>query len=508
MDAITIVGIILVVTFGAAFGLVLFKDDKKGKGNDKKKTESNRVDGKVVRGNKNDVNQKDIFEFMEFDRIVDNMILQENEKKYTMIIQCKGINYDLMSEIEQMAVEEGFITFLNTLKFPIQLYVQARAVDLKKSMDIYNNSVNVLKEKYDDAEAKYKESANAIGTDLNKLKNVKNKRDRIAHILDYAQDITKYVERISLNKHVLQRKFYIALSYYKSEVVTTTEFTQKEMHDLCYRELYTRAQSIVSALLSCSVSGKILNSNELAELLYISYNRDDEKLLDVRTALDSGFYRLYSTSKDVFDKKEELMQQQVEEEAKRRVKEAILQTLHAQNVRTPEELEEEFEERADREAINIINNSNVDDEIKEDLTNIIAEKHVEGAEKRRKERELKKAREAAAKTVKEIEKEQQKKENEVVAEEVETKVEEPKQEVVEKKEENKKDDIVVNKNLEISIAQKEDELHEENEKLAQESEETNIVKDINPSIEVEASNEPLFDDRLGENDDNEDESIV
>ena len=139
--------------------------------------------------------------------------------------------------------------------------------------------------------------------DFQKVKEAKDERDKYFRILDYAEDITRYVERISLNKHVLQRKFYIVLSYYKSEVNTTSKFNDSELHDICFRELYTRAQTLISSLATCSVTGKVLNSNELAELLYISYNRDDEKLMDIRSALDSGFYRLYSTSKDVFEKK-------------------------------------------------------------------------------------------------------------------------------------------------------------------------------------------------------------
>lgn len=498
MDAITMIGLGLILVFGAVFGVFLFKDS--GKGKDKKKVdESKKVDGKVVGNKKNEINQKDVSEFMEFDRIVDNMILQENERKYTMIIQCKGINYDLMSEIEQMAVEEGFITFLNTLKFPIQLYVQARAVDLKKSMDIYNNNVGDIEAKFYQADAEYKQMVNDFSTDLNKLKEVKNKRDRMAHILNYAQDITQYVERISLNKHVLQRKFYIALSYYKSEVVGTTEFSQKELHDLCYRELYTRAQSIISALLSCSVTGRVLTSNELAELLYISYNRDDEKLIDIRSSLESGIYRLYSTSKDVFTRKEEVMQQQVEEEARRRVKEAIYQTLNSQNVRTEEQLIEEFEERADREAINIINTADVPDDVKEDLTNIIAENHVEGVEQRRRERERRFAAEEVNNQPTQVTESNQNNENITSSVNNETRVDNV---------ERNKDEVVVNKNLEISIAEREDRIHEENEKLAKETENTNILGGMNNNINVEI-NQPLFDDRLsGGDDDNEDEIIV
>ena len=54
-------------------------------------------------------NKQSIFDFMEFDRIEDNMIIQKDKVKYIMVIECQGINYDLMSGIEKVSVEQGFI---------------------------------------------------------------------------------------------------------------------------------------------------------------------------------------------------------------------------------------------------------------------------------------------------------------------------------------------------------------------------------------------------------------
>lgn len=389
MNVTMLILIIGIVAGGIAFLAMsmgkkkVTKDDKKSP---KKGEEEVITDGSIKRKNGKEVPRKDIIDFMDFDRIVDNMILQENETKYTMVLQCKGINYDLMSDIEQLAVEEGFIVFLNTLKFPVQLYVQARAVDLKKSMDIYQQSVDNIYSKYTEADENYKALANELDVDFNKIAMAKEERDRYFNILEYAQDITRYVERISLNKNILQRKFYIVFSYYKSEVTSVSEFSKEEIHEICHRELFTRAQSIMSALMSCSVTSRILNSNELAELLFISYNRDDEKLIDVKTALDSGFYRLYSTSQDIYEKKEELIQKEVELEAAKRVQEAVRQTLRSAVVKSEDEIVEEFEEKTDRHALDIIRNADIDDESKSQLTNIIAENHVRGVEERKIER--------------------------------------------------------------------------------------------------------------------------
>ena len=75
-----------------------------------------------------------VMNFMEFDRIEDNMIEEKNGAKYVMVIECQGINYDLMSEVEKNAVEEGFIQFLNTIRHPVQIYTQTRTINLDSSL--------------------------------------------------------------------------------------------------------------------------------------------------------------------------------------------------------------------------------------------------------------------------------------------------------------------------------------------------------------------------------------
>ena len=59
--------------------------------------------------------KKSVFRFMEFDNIEDNMIIQDGGSRYLMVIECKGINYDLLSSIEKTSVEQGFLQFLNTI---------------------------------------------------------------------------------------------------------------------------------------------------------------------------------------------------------------------------------------------------------------------------------------------------------------------------------------------------------------------------------------------------------
>ena len=79
--------------------------------------------------------------------------------------------------------------------------------------------------------------------------------------------------------------------------------------------MFTRAQTIVNALTSAEVTGKILNSEELAELLYVAYNREASDSYSLKNALDAQYDRLYSTAKDVLEIRKEEIRQQIEKEA-------------------------------------------------------------------------------------------------------------------------------------------------------------------------------------------------
>ena len=115
---------------------------------EKKKLEQNY--GKFT----SNLTRESIFEFMEFEEIVDNMIVRKNGTQYIMVLQCNGVNYDLMSEQEKIAVEEGFVQFLNTLRFPIQLYIQSRTLNLRDIIEEYKSRVDNLTIEIDKLDAK------------------------------------------------------------------------------------------------------------------------------------------------------------------------------------------------------------------------------------------------------------------------------------------------------------------------------------------------------------------
>lgn len=257
-----------------------------------------------------ELTRESILDFMEFDEIVDNMIVRKNNSQYVMILQCNGVNYDLMSEQEKISVEEGFVQFLNTLRFPIQLYIQSRTLNLRDIITEYKQRVEALTLDIEKIDAKIAQ-AQVSGNNALKEKLEFEKRRKI-NILEYGINITDYVEKLSSNKNVLQQRTYVVVSYYSAEIGGGIEkYSKEEIYNMCFSELYTRCQNIASALATSQISSKILDSEELAELLYIAYNRDEAEVLQLSKALDSQYDALYSTGKDVLKKKQEKLDREI-----------------------------------------------------------------------------------------------------------------------------------------------------------------------------------------------------
>lgn len=315
MEVIDILNMILILLIFLIFilvGVYLFITYR-NKGNKKSAAKGADKSDDYVSNVANGLPKESIMKFMEFDEIKDNMIIRKNRSQYIMVLQCQGVNYDLMSEEEKLAVEQGFVQFLNTLRFPIQLYVQTRSLNLKDIIDGYKEKVKNLRTDVEQIQAKLREAKNK--GNVTAVERLQYEAKRKMNVLEYGADIAEYIGRMSLNKNVLQQKTYVIVSYYASENGSLSNYSKEEIDDMCFQELYTRSQSVMRSLAASEVTGRILTSEELAELLYIAYNRDDSELLQLSKALDAQYDSLYNTAKDVLQKKQEIIDEQIENEA-------------------------------------------------------------------------------------------------------------------------------------------------------------------------------------------------
>lgn len=320
MDVIVVLQIMIAVIIFVMFLLVLFylylirprkqKSEESvvqsgyGDGNkqDKKAENYGRFQGEL--------SQESIFDFMEFDEVIDNMIVRKNKTQYIMVLQCNGVNYDLMSEQEKISVEEGFVQFLNTLRFPIQLYVQSRTLNLKDIVAGYQERVNTLNNEINKIDAKIEQAKRAGNNALQEKLYFEKRRKQ--NVLEYGIDITNYVARLNSNQNILQQRTYVIVSFFISELGGNLDnYSKDEIDSMCFSELYTRCQNVSSSLMSSQVSSRILESEELMELLYIAYNRDESEIYQLQKALDAQYDALYSTGKDVLQKRQEKLDQEI-----------------------------------------------------------------------------------------------------------------------------------------------------------------------------------------------------
>ena len=266
--------------------------------------------------------KKSIFKFMQFDKIEDNMIVQDNKQKYLMVIECEGINYDLMSQMEKTAVEAGFVQFLNTLRYPIQLYTQTRTINISDSIQNYKNRLEETKKELDNKQQEYNRVLKNENYNENQAEMLKRELMRMKHLYEYGQDVVDSIQKTSQNKNVLRKHYYIVVPYYSSEIGTDL-MDEEEKQSMIFSELYTRAQSLIRALFACEMKCKILNSEELVELLYVAYNRDESETYSVERAIRAGYNELYATAPDVLDKRMKAIDKQIEEKATELAKETI-----------------------------------------------------------------------------------------------------------------------------------------------------------------------------------------
>ena len=281
-------------------------------------TVSDNTDNKTKKSGKNKASaysKGSVFDFMEFEDIQDNMIIQKNGKRFLMVVECQGVNYDLMSELEKNAVEEGFQQFLNTLRHPIQIYIQTRTVNLEKSLGTYNKKVQEIEGKLNQMKFEYnsmierggytKEQQEAYLYNLTKQKN----------LYEYAKDIINNTEKMSLNKNILNQKYYVIIPHFSEEAAEEGKYDKEEIKNMAFAELYTKAQAIIRTLSACSVEGRILNSYELVDLLYVAYNRDEAEIFGTERAYEAGFDNLYSTGRDVYEQKIHILDEQIQNRA-------------------------------------------------------------------------------------------------------------------------------------------------------------------------------------------------
>jgi hypothetical protein len=185
-----------------------------------------------------------------------------NDGSFRSVIMVKSINFDLMSPQEREAVEYSYQGFLNSLYFPVQIFIHSQKVDLRP----------------------YIERLDKIRTEHENM--------LLALLMD---DYLNYISALAEQTNIMDKRFYVVIPYFPvvdvQKAITQSVnfftglkglFNAKEQHvtlneaDLnkAKDELRNRVQAVLSGLQQSGIAGLPLDTQELIELYYDTYNPD------------------------------------------------------------------------------------------------------------------------------------------------------------------------------------------------------------------------------------------
>jgi hypothetical protein len=198
---------------------------------------------------------------LQFAEIRDGIMIM-NDGSFRSVVMVKSINFDLMSKAEQEGVEYSYQGFLNSLSFPIQIFIRSQKIDLRPYLE--------------------------------RLEKIRSEHDNML-LAALMEDYIQFMDALSQQSNIMDKKFYVvipfepkqdvqkALTNSKNFITGFIElFNTKEQHivineadlEKAKTELRERVQSVLSGLMQCGVQSIPLDTQELIELLYDTYNPD------------------------------------------------------------------------------------------------------------------------------------------------------------------------------------------------------------------------------------------
>jgi hypothetical protein len=194
--------------------------------------------------------------------IRDGLVIM-NDGTFRAVVMCKSINFDLMSPEEREAVEFSYQGFLNSLYFPVQIFIRSQKVDMRPYLE--------------------------------RLAKIRNEQENMLLGL-LMDDYVNFLADIAQQTNIMDKKFYMVIQYpdpdenLKSAVKQSTGFfsglagmmSPKTPHvvidetllENAKTELRNRVQAVMQGLMECGVQSLPLDTQELIELYYDAYNPD------------------------------------------------------------------------------------------------------------------------------------------------------------------------------------------------------------------------------------------
>lgn len=192
--------------------------------------------------------------YLDIAEVRDDLVVL-NDGTVRGVLLVSSINFDLKSEDEQKAIISGYVSFLNTLDYPLQVVVQSRPLNI------------------DDYMAR-----------LEKIEKTQTNELLRMQTADYRQ----FVKELLTLERIMSKKFYVIVPYQAvsdkkrtfrdrfGAVFSTAKIvklSQKRFQDFS-AQLEKRCNFVMAGLGNLGLRSQRLNTQTLIELYYNSYNPD------------------------------------------------------------------------------------------------------------------------------------------------------------------------------------------------------------------------------------------
>jgi len=181
----------------------------------------------------------------------DTIVLNDGGVRATLMVS--SLNFALKSQEEQEAIIYGYQSFLNSIDFPVQVVIQSRILNIKPYLDMLED-----REKYQ----------------TNELLRIQ------------IQQYREYVKQLVDISNIMDKSFYVIVPFHplesKEETVlsrvgkifqpTRIIATNRREFDERRRQLMERIQRVQVGLNALGLKSLVLNTSELIELIYATYN--------------------------------------------------------------------------------------------------------------------------------------------------------------------------------------------------------------------------------------------
>lgn len=196
---------------------------------------------------------------LQLSEVRDNMAIMR-DGSFRAVVACKSINFDLMSSREREGVEYSYQNFLNSLYFPVQVFIRSQRVD--------------------------------IGPYIDRLVGMRRNQDNmlLGVLMD---DYINFIDILSQEANIMDKSFFIVIPFFPAGDITDIKGQAKgffgklfakqsnepiKIDEAAYTkakdEIKNRVDSVMSGLFQIGVKSVQLNTKELGELYYNIYNPD------------------------------------------------------------------------------------------------------------------------------------------------------------------------------------------------------------------------------------------